>query len=264
MIPISPFNFLLILGIPAAGVLITVWLIYQFVNYWKENKQISKSFFSKKICLSLIFAISSGLFGIYLLLSMMAFSKDYLIQQYYKESRSHFILAHDSQYGELLIPKGSLIDRYDSFDNGNPNEPFSLRGLKAVRFPYPVKVAGLWVIAMKTYPGELELAKEQKIGPVTVYEEDNPITDYKNWVPQQKTYSSIICPSGGILSMEVPPIEYDIEKEFGKPEPDGRNARFRPSEWTVKSKCQIGGFIEIDPQYTGELPKKSFFLKLVS
>lgn len=36
---------------------------------------------------------------------------------------------------------------------------------------------------------------------------------------------------GGIAKYEVPLIDYDIVAEFGKEEPDGPDARFKPSQW---------------------------------
>ena len=149
------------------------------------------------------------------------------LKQHYKERRSHFVLSQDAQYGELLIPKGSLISRYDAFDNGEPQVPFSLRGLQAVRFPHPVQVAGMWVTAME--PPRMELAWDQHVGPVMRFDpkEEN---GYGKWVYDTKR-PTIACSRGDIVLLEIPLIDYDIQKEFGKPEPDGANARFRPSEW---------------------------------
>ncbi|MFX6629764.1 hypothetical protein ABTG97_19100, partial [Acinetobacter baumannii] len=57
----------------------------------------------------------------------------------------------------------------------------------------------------------------------------------------------------------IPLIDYDIQKEFGKPEPDGANARFRPSEWGVQ-ECEKGQEpIKVSPAYTGTAPKKPWF-----
>lgn len=61
------------------------------------------------------------------------------------------------------------------------------------------------------------------------------------------------------MLLEIPLIDYDIGKEFGKPEPDGANARFRPSEWGVE-KCEKGQEpIKVSPAYTGAKPKKPWF-----
>ncbi len=180
---------------------------------------------------------------------------EFALEQHYKESRSHFVLSQDAQYGELLIPKGSLISRYDAFDNGEPQLPLSLRGLQAVRFPHPVQVAGMWVTAME--PPRMELAWDQHVGPVMRFD-PNEENGYGKWVHDTK-HPTIACSRGDIVLFEIPSIHYDIAKEFGKPEPDGANARFRPSEWGVQ-ECEKGqGPIKVSPAYTATKPKKLGF-----
>ena len=256
MIPVSPFSiiqiFLLFIA-PLIGVLLTVWLLGYVVSFLRENKKKSIKFFSPKILFITVLVVICNLWMVYLFYMYKSFEYEFALQQHYKESRSHFILSQDYQHGELLIPKGSLISRTDHFDKGESQLPLSLRGLEAVRFPQPIKVAGMWVTAME--PPRLELAQDQHIGPVIRYEV-NEQDDYGKWVDDTEN-PTIACLRGDIVLLEIPSIEYDIQKEFGKPEPDGANARFRPSEWRVR-ECATGQ-IEISPIYTGAAPKKPWF-----
>ena len=54
-----------------------------------------------------------------------------------RASRERFVLPQDFQYGELLIPAGSLVNRQDPFYRGEPAAPLALHGLEAVRFAQP-------------------------------------------------------------------------------------------------------------------------------
>jgi len=47
-----------------------------------------------------------------------------------KKARQSFTLTESQQYGELLLPEGTRIERYDSFDNGEENRAFRLTGLR--------------------------------------------------------------------------------------------------------------------------------------
>ncbi len=239
---------------PVIGVLLTVWLLGYIVFFVRKNKKKSTKFFSPKILFITVLVVICNLWMGYLFYDYKSFEYEFSLEQHYKESRSHFVLAQDYQYGELLIPKGSLISRSDPFDNGESRLPLSLRGLDAVRFPYPVKVAGIWVIAME--PPRLELARDQQIGPIIRFEA-NEKDAYGKWV-YDKENPKIACFKGDLVLFDIPSIDYDIQKEFGKPEPDGSNARFRPSEWRVQ-QCEKGQ-INISPAYTEIAPKKSWFL----
>lgn len=166
-------------------------------------------------------------------------------QHRYRHSRQHFVLPQDFQYGELRIPQGSLIDRYDPFDHGEPQRPLSLRGLRAVRFPHPVQVAGAWATAMETNPTRLELAHDQQIRPVAHF--DRQAGDgYGAWVPDPAR-PHLDCKQGEYAWFHRPLIDYDIEAEFGQPEPDGPAARFRPSQWAVTHCESSWGPIELQP-----------------
>ncbi|WP_139853595.1 hypothetical protein [Acinetobacter pullicarnis] len=241
---------------PFIGVLLTLWLLMSVLFFWLESRKNAVKFFSKKTLVITLLALICDLWTGYLFYMFASIDYEFEVKQHYKESRRHFVLSHDTQYGELLIPKGSLISRYDPFDNGESQLPLSLRGLEAVRFPHPVKVAGIWVNAMK--PPRMELARDQHIGPVVRFEPDGN-NGYGEWVYDTEN-PTIACSRSDLVLLEIPLIDYDISKEFGKPEPDGPNARFHPSEWRVQ-ECEKGqGSINVSPAYTGTIPQKAWFL----
>lgn len=80
-----------------------------------------------------------------------------------REKRARFTLPHATWHGELLIPAGTQIVRYDAFDNGEPDRPQKLTGLISARFPEPILIADAWAIAIQHTGGELELARDQTI-----------------------------------------------------------------------------------------------------
>lgn len=258
MIPVQPFSFFaifLLFIIPLIGVVLTLGLLVNVLFFWRKKAQKPVRFFSRKTLFITLLALICDLWAGYLFYMTASVKYEFALEQHYKESRSHFVLSQDAQYGELLIPKGSLISRYDAFDNGEPQLPLSLRGLQTVRFPHPVQVAGMWVTAME--PPRMELAWDQQIGPVMRFD-PNEENGYGKWVYDTKR-PKIACARGDIVLLEIPLIDYDIQKEFGKPEPDGPNARFRPSEWGVQ-ECEKGqGPIKVSPVYTGTKPKKPWF-----
>lgn len=260
MIPVQTFSvfaiFLLFIA-PLIGVVLTLGLLVKALFFWRNKAQKPVRFSSQKTLFITLVALICDLWAGYLFYMAASVEYEFALKQHYKERRSHFVLSQDAQYGELLIPKGSLISRYDAFDNGEPQVPFSLRGLEAVRFPHPIRVAGMWVTAME--PPRMELAWDQHVGPVMRFDpkEEN---GYGEWVYDTKR-PTIACSRGDIVLLEIPLIDYDIQKEFGKPEPDGANARFRPSEWGVQ-QCEKGhGPIKVSPAYTGTAPKKPWFHK---
>ena len=161
-----------------------------------------------------------------------------------RASRERFVLPQDYQYGELLIPAGSLINRNDPFDKGEPGKPVALHGLEAVRFAQPVEIAGAWVSALQTTPLRLELAQDQTLGPVYRFDSAS-----QSWVVH-KIVPALACRKGQMALYQVPPIAYDVKAEVGKPAPDGPEARFRPSEWLLRA-CENGPAIAVQPAYTG-------------
>lgn len=167
MIPVQPFSFFaifLLFFVPLIGVVLTLGLLVKLIFFWRKKAQKPVRFFSRKTLFITLLALICDLWAGYLFYMIASVKYEFALKQHYKESRSHFVLSQDAQYGELLIPKGSLISRYDAFDNGEPQLPLGLRGLQAVRFPHPVQVAGMWVTAME--PPRMELAWDQHVGPV--------------------------------------------------------------------------------------------------
>jgi hypothetical protein len=141
-----------------------------------------------------------------------------------RASRERFVLPQDFQYGELLIPAGSLVNRKDPFDKGEPGRLLALHGLEAVRFAQPVQVAGVWASALQLHPPRVELAQDQRIGPL--YRFDNAT---QGWTPN-KVMPALLCRKGQVALFQVPHIAFDMQAELGKPPPDGPDARFMPSQ----------------------------------
>lgn len=157
-----------------------------------------------------------------------------------RASRERFTLAQDFQYGELLIPAGSLVNRTDPFDRGEPDRPVALHGLDAVRFAQPVQVAGVWASALQMLPMRVELAQDQRIGPVHRFD-----TASQRWVVN-KLVPALGCKRGQIAVFQVPHIPYDVQAELGRPAPDGPQARFLPSQWLFRN-CEAGPPVEVQP-----------------
>ena len=167
-------------------------------------------------------------------------SRDIEEKQANRVARENFILDRDFQYGELIVPAGSQINRYDPFDNGEKDMPLALRGLRAVRFPHPVRVAGVTADAMDVSgEAKLVLSEDQRIGPLFAYNKQGKLS--RDGQP-----ASVACKRGQIARFDVPLIHYDIVAEFAKPEPDGPDARFKPSQWQFLG-CEDGTPIDLPP-----------------
>lgn len=164
-----------------------------------------------------------------------------------RASRERFVLPQDFQYGEILIPAGSLINRRDPFDKGEPGRPLALHGLQAVRFAQPVEIAGVSASALQVLPARVELAQDQHLGPV--YRYDNAS---QSWVPNT-VISGLACKKGQIALFQVPHVPYDVQAELGKPAPDGPDARFLPSQWLFRT-CENGPAIALEPAHSPTAP----------
>lgn len=160
----------------------------------------------------------------------------------FRAARLRFVLPHDVLYGELLLPAGSLVNRVDPFDRGEPLRPVALHGVEAIRFERPVRLAGVWASAIQMHPLRLELAEDGAIGPVYRYDETT-----QRWA-LNKVAPALQCRKGQRAIYQVPPIAYDVQAEVGKPAPDGPLARFRPSEWLFRS-CESGAPIAVQPAH---------------
>ena len=157
-----------------------------------------------------------------------------------RASRERFVLPRDFQYGELLVPAGSLINRQDPFDQGEPDRPLALHGLDAVRFAQPVEVAGVWASALQTTPARVELAQNQTVGPV--YSVNSRTQRWE----RNRVKPTAACRKGQIAVFQVPHIPHDAPAEVGKPPPDGPDARFLPSQWMFRH-CENGPPIVLEP-----------------
>ena len=157
-----------------------------------------------------------------------------------RASRERFVLPRDFQYGELLIPAGSLINRQDPFTPGDAAPPLALHGLEAVRFAQPVEVAGVWASALQTTPARVELAQNQVVGPVYSVN-----TRTQRW-ERNRVKPTMACRKGQIAVFQVPHIPHDAPAEVGKPPPDGPDARFLPSQWMFRH-CENGPPIVLEP-----------------
>ena len=162
--------------------------------------------------------------------------------QAFSAARQRFALPHDVLYGELLIPAGSLINRVDPFDKGEPVRPVALHGLESIRFVQPVRIAGVWARALQVQPLRLELAEDASVGPVYRYDDAS-----RTWVLNQVA-PALQCRKGQRAVYQVPHIAYDLQAEVGKPAPDGPWARFRPSEWMFRT-CENAPPITVEPAH---------------
>lgn len=253
--PLFSWPLLILMLLPVLAALLSAGLLLHALAWWWRQRAVPAGqrarFWSWPVVLFAVLAMAGNLWGLYLLHRTQQWEAQHQLRTHYQESRRHFVLPHDFQYGELLIPQGSLIDRYDAFDNGEPQRPLRLGRLDAVRFAHPVQVAGAWATAMDGHT--LELDRDQRIGPVFHF--DAQTNDgYGDWV-RDPSRATIACRKGQHARFHVPSIDYDIAAEFGKPEPDGPNARFRPSQWGVVECSNRAEPIAVPPPYAGPAPE---------
>lgn len=252
---------LLLLLAPFVSAMLSVCLLLHGGLWWSLQRrrqraaqgtaQAARTFWTWPVIALTVLAVAGDIWGLVLMRQFQLQDARFELQSHYRASRQHFVLPQVFQYGEFNFPQGTLINRYEPWDNGEPQRPLGLRGLDTARFVQPVQIAGTWVNAIDTH-GKLELARDQHIGPVYVF--DSKAEDgYGAWVidPHQPT---LACKQGDIARYHAPMIDYDIQAEFGKGPPDGAAARFRPSQWGF-TECQSGQRpIEVPPSYQGAGP----------
>lgn len=259
MIPVPLFSLpqLLLLLSPFLAMALGAGLLLHGLLWWLRHRHLTAAqrprFWRPSTIVLGLLVLAGGIWGLVLLLKMQQIVHQIELRTHYRQSREKFVLTQNFQYGELLIPQGSLINRYDGFDNGEPQRPLALRGLESVRFPHPVQVAGVWATAMETRHPRLELAHDQQIGPVFHFDPQAK-DSYGAWV-KDPNQSHLACKQGEYAWFNVPLIDYDIQAEFGKPSPDGPDARFRPSQWAVTHCESDWGPIMVKPAYAGSGPK---------
>ena len=150
--------------------------------------------------------VLSDIASLYVFYEMRKIDAEIAREQANKKAREDFVLQQDRPYGELILPRGTRIKRYDPFDRGEEQREFRLTGLSRAEFPHPVKIAGVWASAVEPI-GKVILAKDQSI-----YRYD--------------------CKAGQMAFFQVPRMERDPIESFGREEPDGKDADFRPSQWS--------------------------------
>ena len=252
MIPAPLFSWLqlLLLLAPFVALLLGFGLLLRGLWWWQQARPLAPAQRTRfwtlpTIAIAVLATVGCG-WGLVMLHAFSAVSHRIELEAHYRQSREQFVLPQARHWGELLVPQGSLVNKRDPFDNGEPVRPLGLRGLDVVRFPHPVQVAGVWATALDA-GGELELAGDQRIGPVFYF--DNEAGDWR--LNPAQPY--LDCKQGQIARFHVPLIDYDIVAEFAHPEPDGIAARFEPSQWRV-THCENARPIEVLPVYSGAAP----------
>jgi hypothetical protein len=226
--------FLIILILCPIGTLFSIymgaaWIIGRF----SPSVSASLKAYKKIISICLIFSLPLTGLGLYFIYIFIEITNDTAHKIAVKKTRQRFTLTEPHRYGELELPAGTRIVRYDNFDEGEENRAFRLTGLLRAEFPYPIKIANLSVtmIEPETRPyGMLWLSHAQKI-------------------------SGTSCAAGQVAMFNVPLIDYDILAEFGNEPPDGPEARLKPSQW-IFVKCVNADTVDLAKPNTELWEKK--------
>lgn len=129
-----------------------------------------------------------------------------------KDKSRYFTLTKDTQYGGIVLPKGTHIFKLIPY-GVTPNEPADLTEVRQMRFPYAIEIEGMSVIAIRNFYNDAE------------FEIAEPIY----W------HSELMyCDKGNLVRMESVP---DSELNFANPQD------FQPS------KLKRSGCEEIDNKY---------------
>ena len=236
----SLLAFFVLFIVPLIGVLGTIPMAWVVVARWRTKPPPLSRKARRWMWGLAVFLAVADLWAGLVAYQMHSITLDIKEKSANRAARADFILDRDFQYGELVVPAGSQIHRYDPFDNGEKDMPLALRGLRAVRFPHPVRVAGVTTDAMDVSgEAKLVLSEDQRIGPLFAYNKHGELT--RDGQP-----ASVACKRGQIARFHVPLIPYDIEAEFAKPEPDGPDARFKPSQWQFLG-CDADTRIDLPP-----------------
>lgn len=246
MIPIAPISFLFLLmvvGVPVAGFALVLFWVVWLGHRWVARGR-GQVLSRPGIWLWLVCALTLAANGWTLFLAYKFWQISVEIEQaaVNREARSRFILPVEFRYGEIVVPAGSRIERYDPYDNGEPDRPLGLSGLRTARFPHPIRIAGVEAIALQAFPPVLELASDQAIGPLHVH------VDEQGWVPSPGG-RAMACRSGMLARFEVPPspeanFAERLSQELEHGLPDGPKADFHPGGWLFTG-CEPGGPIGI-------------------
>ncbi|MGE8280718.1 MAG: hypothetical protein ACN6O2_09800 [Stenotrophomonas sp.] len=252
MIPGPLFSWqmlLLMFVLPAVGGMVALGLLLHALQYRLRRRGSWAAFFSWKVRIACVFVAVTGIWVGFLGYKTLQFEREFHIQRWQRLSREQFVLPRDFQYGELLVPKGTLVNRRDAFDNGEAQRPLGLRGLDALVFPQPLQVAGVWAEALEASPGRLRLSRDQRISPLYHYDGEQG-----DWVVDpSRPY--LDCHAGETVWFDAPLFDYDIQAEFLTGEPDGAQARFKPSQWRFTHCENDWGPIEVKPAFAEPMPK---------
>lgn len=247
--PLFSVPMLLLLLAPWLAAGLSLWLLLHGLSWWLHHRKKEAAqrprFWRWPILLAAVLALAGDIWGVVMARKFAQIDERIEQQAHYRHSRQRFVLPQDFLYGEVLMPQGTLINRYDPFDNGERQRPLGLRGLDTARFPHPMQIAGAWVTAIEGHT--LELAHDQRISPVFHFDGTiNP--PYGEWViDPQRPY--LECKQGDWARAHIPLMDYDIQAEFLIGEPDGAQARYRPSQWGFV-ECSSGlPAIEVEPAY---------------
>lgn len=96
-----------------------------------------------------------------------------------------------------------------------------------------MEVAGVLATALQVVPMRVELADNQRIGPVHRYD-----TATQTWVPN-KVMPTLQCRRARSPCSRCRTSPTTCKAEVGKPPPDGPDARFAPSQWLFRG-CENG------------------------
>lgn len=263
MIPFNPAVFSIfyiaemLLWITPLFILITLMIVVRiFYVARKEKYSFFQTFFKRKVRAG----ISIIIFIITAILLVISYdviklkrelraldegnSERYNEQVRNQQMRRSFVLEHDHLYGEFLFPKGTLVNRYDPSDSGEPTYPLILSGFSAATFAEPTEIAGILATKIENR-GLVELAEDQNVGPVYFY----ATKDGESGWTLDKTTPFMACKKGMVALFEVPSGPgFDINEEFWWKDKDGAEAYFKPSEWQFRY-CDNSFTVEVSPAY---------------
>lgn len=148
-----------------------------------------------------------------------------------KDKSRYFTIETPTPYGEIVLPVGTHVYNYIASELNTPNQPKNLNNVQEIRFPQPIKIKGMSVIAL--HP--IDYIYFQITEPVQYrFSKDAPIAT---------------CPAGGFAIMGD---TYKAEIYTSSEAFDERNypKYFTPSKWRVES-CSYdeAGSEEINPPY---------------
>ena len=127
---LSLLGFLVLVILPLVGVLGTIPMVgIVIARSCKKHPPLSRKARTWMWALAAFLAVADLWTGL-LFYQFHSVARDVDEKHANRVARENFILDRDFQYGELAIPAGSQINRYDPFDNGEKDAPLGLRGLR--------------------------------------------------------------------------------------------------------------------------------------